>query len=209
MKQYILMADVVASGSKDAKSLMKDFKELVASANKTFAKAIISPLTITLGDEFQGVVRDLEAATKIILFLEEFLIQFNKDFKLRYVLNEGEIETGLNKSSAYEMLGKGLTDARQWLGKLKKTNNRFLISISRKPINEILTQSFILYQSIVSDWNKEKDYTLVTHFLKYRDYKIIAELLHKERSLIWKREKSLKMQDYYAVRTIIEAVGKL
>ncbi|MBY0482345.1 MAG: SatD family protein [Chitinophagaceae bacterium] len=209
MKQYILMADVIGSGSKDAKNLMKDFKKLVASANKTYAKAIISPLTITLGDEFQGVIRDLETATKIILFLEEFLIQSNKHFKLRYVLNQGEIGTGLNKSSAYEMLGKGLTDARQWLGELKVTKNRFLISINQKPINEILTQSFILYQSIVSEWNNEKDYTLVAHFLKYRDYKIIAVLLQKERSLIWKREKSLKMKDYYAVRTIIETVAKL
>ncbi len=52
----IFMGDVVNSSDYDGEVLSKGLKELVESTNKKFGKAILSPLTITLGDEFQGIL---------------------------------------------------------------------------------------------------------------------------------------------------------
>lgn len=209
MKHIILMADIIDSGSKDPVELMNDFKEIVHDTNNTFKKSIISPLTITLGDEFQGVIKNLETAVGIILFLEEEIIRKTSYFKLRYVLNQGQINTLINNSRAFEMLGRGLTDARENLLKLKENDYRFFISVDNPIMNEILNEAFIIFQSTVAAWKVEKDYELVSHFLKYKDYKKVAEVLHKNRSLIWKREKSLHLQSYYAIKKIIRSITKI
>ena len=38
--------------------LIEPFRNLIDSANTAFSNEIISPLTITLGDEFQGILID-------------------------------------------------------------------------------------------------------------------------------------------------------
>jgi hypothetical protein len=70
------MADIITS-SNNAKqaSLMKEFKQLVKKLNSTFSENVLSPLTITLGDEFQGVIKDISSAVTLIIFAEEQIIK--------------------------------------------------------------------------------------------------------------------------------------
>lgn len=203
------MADIVGSREHDSKELMNHFKTIVEESNETFQDFITSPLTITLGDEFQAVINSAEAAIQIILFFEESLIHKQLHFKLRYVINEGNIDTLINNTRAFEMLGEGLTEAREFLGKLKEGDSRFFVSLDNKKISTLLNESFVIYQSIVEEWKVEKDYEIVSSFLIHNDYKIIAEILNRNRSLIWKRERSLHMKSYYAAKKIIELIVKL
>jgi len=45
-------------------------------------------------------------------------------------------------------------------------------------------------------------------FLQQKDYKQVAEELNKDRSLMWKREKSLKLDQYFATKEIIKYIGE-
>lgn len=208
MKQYILMADVVASGAKNQKQLMKDFKKLIGKINESYQDYILSPLTITLGDEFQCVLKDLDASINIIIHLEEAIIHEKINFQLRYILNQGNIETPINKTIAYEMLGQGLTDARQKLTDVKQNKQRFLISIENKFQQEILTDAFIIAENIIDKWDLEKDYEVVSNFIKLKDYKLVAEAVNKTRSQLWKREKTLNIESYNSVKNIIQLITK-
>src|SRR5262245_51459767 len=107
----ILMADIVKSSRQEARTLMKEFKSIVAETNKRYHKGILSPLTITLGDEFQGVVKGLAAALEIIMDLEYQTLTTKQAFRFRYVVLEGEIQTPINHQTAHGMLGPGLTEA--------------------------------------------------------------------------------------------------
>lgn len=71
MKQFILMADIISSRNYPSKNLINDFKSIVQSTNNKYKEQMISPLTITLGDEFQGVINDLKSSISIILYMEE------------------------------------------------------------------------------------------------------------------------------------------
>lgn len=204
MKHIVLMADIVGSREHHSKELMSHFKTLVEETNGTFKDDISSPLTITLGDEFQAVVKSAAVATQIILFFEESLIHKQLNFKLRYVINEGNIDTMINTARAYEMLGEGLTEARELLGKLKEGDSRFFVSLADKNVSTILNESFTIYQSIIEEWKVEKDYEIVSSFLTFKDYKKISAILKRNRSLIWKRERSLHLKSYYAIKKIIE-----
>ncbi|MBP4138447.1 SatD family protein [Flavobacterium geliluteum] len=206
MKQFILMADVISSGKKDQNQLMIAFKELVHEINQLYKNDILSPLTITLGDEFQGILKDLATSVKIILSLEENIIHKKLNFQLRYILHQGEIETPINTDIAYEMLGSGLTDARAKLNNLKSDKSKFGVSIENTLQNDILNNAFLIFESITQKWDLESDYDLVSNFITLDDYKIVAEKLDKTRSQIWKRKKTLNIESYNATKKIIQLI---
>lgn len=203
------MADIVSSGSLDSTSAMVSFKKLVQTTNKQYKAELLSPLTITLGDEFQGIVCDLSAALSVMISLEEELISLNPGFRLRYSLNYGEIGTPINPKIAHEMLGEGLTTARKNLNALKNTKSRFFISLVNKKKTQIFENAFTIYQQIVDRWNPLNDYEIAAGLIENQDYKIVAKKLGRNRSLIWKREKNLDMISYFAIRNLITQTAKL
>lgn len=203
MRYPIIMADVVESRKANQTLLIKDFKNIVQFMNKKWNTSILSPLTITLGDEFQGVLKDMNSCYKMVFDIEEFIIENSMGLKLRYVLNYGSIETPINKNMAYEMLGQGLTDSREQLNKLKSKPQRFLVfSNKNEKKTNILNELFFLYGSYVDSW-KLKEYQMVSEFLINKDYKVVADNLGLNRSSSWRRFKSLQIEEYNITKNLI------
>jgi hypothetical protein len=202
MNYPILMADIVDSGIKQPNLLIKEFKDSVSMLNNKYMLQILSPLTITLGDEFQGVFDKLDTAVKVIFDMEELIIKNNYDYKLRYVLNYGIIQTPINSNIAYEMLGEGLTVARSILNEKKKDNTRFTFNYNKNKNQDIINDAFSIYQSFIDDW-KSKDITAVSEFLKYDNYRIVSEIINTDPSSAWRRKKSLKINEYNGIKKII------
>jgi hypothetical protein len=197
---FILMADIIKSRLYPAETTALGFAEIVQAINEKFEETIYSPLTITLGDEFQGVANSAKSGIEIIIALEEMMIKKGSQFKLRYVFLKGIIETPINKKIAYGMLGKGLSDAREILTLQKKTTKRFYIK-DVGPDN-LLNKLLILFQSIIDDWSI-KDYKLIYELLLNDDYKTVAKKMGKTASLIWKRKKSLKIVEYQTIKSLL------
>jgi len=209
MKDYIIiMADIIDSRKNDQKELMNQFKKVTKEVNYDQKKVLLSPMTITLGDEFQGIVDSVESAVNLIFFIEEKIIHDHAGFKLRYVIFEGAIDTPINKVTAHEMLGDGLTKARETLEETKNSNCRYHFSLKNKKKSDALVDSMYIYQSILDDWKVSKDYHLITTFIKHRDYKKVADELGKTRSQIWKREKSLKIEAYFSCKSVINYIAE-
>lgn len=204
------MADVISSHKKDAAQLLDQFKLTVKAINNQFADTIISPLTITLGDEFQGISTSVSSGVLLILAMEEFILANAFDFKLRYILAQGQIETPINTKNAHEMMGEGLTHARKQLNNLKNKEARFLLTSSTADhiMLTTLNDSFKLYQHFIDSW-KVKDYPLVHQFLMNEDYKKIASQLNLNKSTTWRRKKSLLIDEYRTSKNIILNLCKL
>ncbi len=204
MKTYpILMADMMNSRKRNSNQLISEFKHLIAAINKKWKKQILSPLTITLGDEFQGLIDTPENAIKIIFDLEEEIIKNTYDIKLRYVLNEGEIETAINNKIAYGMLGKGLTEARAKLHRLKNTKHRFQFSMNGATLKQdIINDLFIIYENYVDNW-KHIEYHIVKEFIMNKSYQEVAEVLDINVSSAWRRLKSLNIEEYFISKNSI------
>jgi len=207
MEEYrshlILMADMIDSRNQDQGIAMEYFNSIIKFVNSKHYEGILSPLTITLGDEFQGIVRNIKSAIDILFEIEESLIHSGAKFKLRYVLVEGKIDTPINREIAYGMMGDGLTTAREQLAKLKHGKSRFNFFLKRIYKSKVIYEAFFIYQSFIDSWDIEKDYPLVSEFLLVKDYKIVAKELDKTRSQIWKREKNLKIDEYFSVKLVI------
>ncbi|MDT0607544.1 SatD family protein [Croceitalea rosinachiae] len=199
----IIMADIISSRQINKKDdFMRQFKELTHLVNDEFKNQILSPLTITLGDEFQGIVKGPKSLFELLFFLEESIIANQYPFKLRYSLVYGEIDTKINEEIAYEMYGPGLTMAREALKTLKETGDNYFIHLnSTKDVQ--LSLCMKLYQSIKSDW-KNSDYKIISAFLENDDYKNLKKMgLYKTRSGPWKKRKTLRIEEYNIIKNII------
>lgn len=203
MNSVVLMADVVNSHNYEGKGLMNKFQELVKFVNTIFSESILSPLTITLGDEFQGVVNTISSATTMVYAMEEWIVENQWDFKLRYAIVEGEIDTEINRESAHEMLGEGLTNARKKLGEMKKETGRFYVSFKDESLTSNVSKTFKLAQHFIDGW-QPKDRATVSGFLSGLDYKELAKKLGKDDSSVWRRRKSLAIEEYQTCKALTE-----
>lgn len=206
MDRIILMADIVRSSGQGGKALMADFKKIVNAVNAQNNRAILSPLTITLGDEFQGVVKSARSGLQIILDIESQLIKLKSPFRLRYVLLEGDIQTSLNKKVAYEMLGAGLTSAREQLVTIKTSRTRFLVSLKNQQLTDTLNLLFVIFQGISDKWTRAQR-KVVSVLLEVDDYRQAAERLKKDPTVIWRRKRSLMIEEFNSVRKLILKVA--
>ena len=200
----ILMADVINSGGRNPALLMTQLKDVVTTINKEKGANLISPLTITLGDEFQGLSNSMENGINTIFDIEEKIVHKQYNLKLRYVLYFGQIETEINNKIAYEMLGEGLTNARKELNSLKNKEVRFKIRLTKNELNTetYLNKAFTVYQHFVESW-KEKDLKIVKEFLLHEDYKTVAKNVNIDPSNAWRRKKSLNIHEYNHIKNII------
>jgi hypothetical protein len=205
---YIIMADIISSRDiKKEEDFMGQFKALTNLANQAFKEKIVSPLTITLGDEFQGIVDSAPTLFELVFFLEEQSIEAGYSFQLRYSMVYGAIETEINPKIAYEMYGPGLTKAREALKRIKETKENYYVALNG-PNDTQLHLCMKLYESIKSEW-KTAEYTIIAAFLKHNDYKDLKKMgLYKTRSGAWKKGKSLRIEEYNTVKELIFLILK-
>lgn len=202
MEHFILMSDVKFLGKTSKETVAKDLKNVTTVINKLHKKNLITPLNMVMFDEFQGITNNLQGSLELIFDIEECLIEHNFDFKLKHVLYHDTIETLQSKHLAYERLGFGLIDARERLKLIKKTESRFLIVTDNEKQSLNLNNLFYIYEDYVDSW-KRTDFQYVRAFLNNQNYKEVSNLFNMNISSGWRREKSLKMKQYYTIKEMI------
>jgi hypothetical protein len=125
------MGDIVGSRAFDNGSAMAEaFAAAVESANTTFADKIRSPLTITLGDEFQGLAAGYAAAFEIGNWLRlALLIQ---QIPCRMALGFAALVTPVNPTRAWGMNGLGFAEVRTALNR-KSTLTAYQLLVPPMP----------------------------------------------------------------------------
>ena len=202
MEHFILMSVVRNLGSSSHESIQKDLRNVIGVINKIHKKHFITSLDMVVANEFQGITNSLQGTLEMIFDIEECIIENNLDFKLKHVLYHDTLESVQSKHTAYERLGFGLIDARQRLDLIKKTDCRFLIATSDEKKSLYLNNLFMIYEDYLDSW-KKGDFEYVKAFLNNMSYKEVASLFNINVSSGWRREKSLKMKQYYTVKEMI------
>ncbi|WP_018126631.1 SatD family protein [Balneola vulgaris] len=198
----ILMGDVVSSATYDAQSLSKQLKALVHAVNEDHSADIQSPFTITLGDEFQGVTQSLEATIAILFSFEEECLRQELPFKLHYAFHIGKIDTPINPDIAYEMMGEGLTTTREILTNKKRNRLRFEFLLQDKQQTLQLNRLFEVLDALILNW-KQEDFPLILDMIENENNAEVGELHNKNRDQIWKRRKTLMINEYNQLKAFI------
>lgn len=205
MNHYILMAEIRDPKQAANADYQKDLKNVAGIINRIHKKDLITPLDMVVPGEFQGITNNLEGSLNMIFDIEECLIENSLDFKLKHVLYHDTLETVQSKHLAYERLGFGLIDARNRLSQIKKTDSRFLVVTSNEKQSLDLNNLFFIYEDYVDSW-KKSDHELVSAFMNNKDYKEVAEQFGLNISSGWRRERSLRIRQYFTVKEMILGV---
>lgn len=202
IKHWIIMADMIDSAHQTG-NVVKELNHITDLINDKFKSEILSPLTITLGDEFQGIAKGLNQSMKILFEIEELIIKHSYNFKLRYVLHYGLIESPINRENAHKMYGEGLTRSREVISSKKKTKERFQVLIDNSNLETILNNQLFVIQALIDNW-KNKDFKFVIKFLETGDYRSLMEIKgYSNRSGAWKKVKSLDLESYIRLKDSI------
>lgn len=199
---FIVMGDVVKSRTYNGEDLIRHFRDIVNSCNQELSDCILSPYTITLGDEFQGVAKSLHCSVQSVFYLEEATLREQLPFRLRYVIHFGEIVTEINPAIAYEMVGPGLTRARELLAAKRRGRPRFLVDRPDQYLATQLNRLFGVIASLTQEWDIE-DSRLIYDMLASDDNNAIANKYGKDRSQIYKRRRTLHISAYKALKAVI------
>ncbi len=168
MKRIAIIGDIVESRKvKNRAVLQKDLQKIFRQINKS-SKTLVSPYTITLGDEFQALYNSANEIFRDILKVIGNLYPV----KIKFSIGIGEITTSINKQQAIGMDGPAFHNARAGLNELKKLHYYFNI----KSVDEIrlIRNSLFLVSHLMGNW-KASRYEITNLYLDGYNVKKIAK----------------------------------
>lgn len=203
----ISMGDLVHStGHAHPEKRHRLFNRAVAEANERFADSIASPLTITLGDEFQGFGTSLRQGFSLNHFVRMSLLK--EGVSIRMVLGVGAIDTAVNPENAWNTMGEGLSKAREKLN-AKMSLNCYRFSIPNEgQLERLLDSVGVSLTRVESDWTgTQMDYVARKLSQPDRSTSLIADDLGISKNSMYKVLRAANW-DFYdrQLTTIIEVL---
>jgi hypothetical protein len=154
----VVMGDIVDSEkASSSRTLSRKFNSAITIANSKFEDSLASPLTITLGDEFQGLSRSATRGFEIITNLRFELLR--KKVSCRFVLGIVDLKTEVNSDKAWNMMGAGFAQARKRLNE-KSDPNAYRFSIDNgstekeSPTQRLLNAVGISLTMVEGQWTE-------------------------------------------------------
>lgn len=128
------MGDLVQSErSPSVEHLHERFNAAVDHHNLLCKDCLASPLTITLGDEFQGLALSLQSALQIAQALRFQLLA--DGIECRFAIGLVEPRTPVNPDRAWNMMGPGLARTRTKLNE-KRAPSLYRFAVTDDPVLE-------------------------------------------------------------------------
>lgn len=167
----VIIGDVSGSKQLSGRSRYRTqlfMKSAIVQINEQFPEDIEAPFTITKGDEFQGLLTNLEAAFRVVLALEKLTFPV----KLRFGIGVGNIFK-MGGRLPIEMDGPAFHRANNALNLAKKKKIDYCIK-STDEAQDILTNTvFQLMTAIKLRWN-ERHYRLFWNYKDLGTYREVA-----------------------------------
>ncbi|MFZ0452935.1 MAG: SatD family protein [Ignavibacteriaceae bacterium] len=151
MKKIVLIGDII--NSKNISQRAKIQSQLNSTFKKiNIDKLLLSPYTITLGDEFQAVYNKADSVFNHIWLISLAIYPL----KIRFSIGVGDITTKINRKQAIGMDGPAFYNARNGLNELKESGFIFMINSDELASKEIIKQSLFLISHLTSGWKKSR-----------------------------------------------------
>lgn len=176
-KALVLIADIEASrgieGS-EREEVQQSLREKLDELNEQTGTGLISPYTVTLGDEFQAV---FDKADHVFVDMFKIMAALHP-VTIRFSLGIGNITTPVNEEQAIGMDGPAFHKARDGIDILKESGFLFNIGVEGEDdlTLKIINGSLQLLSKQIRSWNKKR--IIILHMLKEGyDYKAVSNEL--------------------------------
>lgn len=152
MKAFVLIADIIKSREiVERNQFQLKLNSELQKINQNSEK-LLSPYTITLGDEFQAVY-DLESSLSLLKDIFIILLKVYP-LKIRISVGYADIVTEINKEKAIGMDGPAFYDARKGINILKDHDSSIIQFYGELKERELINSSLKLSMSFMANWKR-------------------------------------------------------
>ena len=175
MSTYIVViGDIIES--KDLKPALRkqtqnQLEEVFNQLNRQ-SKQLLSPYTITLGDEFQAVYR---SADQLFHDIWAFTAQIHP-VRVRVAISVGDITTEINREQSLGMDGPAFHAARDQIDKMKADDILLSLTTEAKSFDRLVNSSFQILAGNLQTWNKNRFTILKKRYENIEVKKIARDL---------------------------------
>jgi hypothetical protein len=170
MNLVCLIGDIVQSReSVERNQLQARLQATLSAVNRQRRKSLMSPCTITLGDEFQAVYREAGFVFNDCWAVLESL----HPVKARFSVGIGSLSTPVNPERAIGMDGPAFHAARAGLTELKRTDSLFRITDSTGAVPPWINLALDLISHLSRSWKKSRLF-IFQRLLQEQEAKAIA-----------------------------------
>ncbi len=199
VNHLVLVGDLVASRRIARRSAVQEkLRVCLNQLNAKKKEGLVSPYTITLGDEFQAVFsapdRIFQDALTILLALYPVAVRFSCAI--------GEISTVINTKQAIGMDGPAFHDARATIDRLKKTDSLFAIAGPGGAGLTLINHSLALVSHSIRKWPRSRLEILHRLSENHSVEQIARDLRVTEQA-------AYKSIEAGAIRTIVPVFGEI
>ncbi len=168
----VITADINRSRDiKDREALQERMQKAIALINEQFTEQILVPFTITLGDEWQGLLKSLAKSYEIVATFRDAL----EGVSVSYGIGEGAIATPLLARTS-EMDGEAFHKSREALDTAKQNHHEVVFATRDERTDLLLNATCSLLETIRANWT-ERQREKIMAYKKYGTETKVAEVL--------------------------------
>ncbi|MDZ7756796.1 SatD family protein [Rhodohalobacter sp.] len=184
MSTYIVViGDIVESKDlkpAQRKNTQNQLEDVFHQLNRQ-SRQLLSPYTITLGDEFQAVYR---SADQLFHDIWAFTAEIHP-VKVRVVISVGEITTEINREQSLGMDGPAFHAARDRIEEMKSNDTLLSLTTDDKSFDRLVNSSFRILGGNLRTWNKNR-FTILKKRYENIEVKKIARDLNLSEVAVYK-----------------------
>lgn len=209
-KYVAIIGDIVDSKKiKDRKVIQKRYKNVLSDINAKYNEVIASRFTITLGDEFQGLLRNRSNIMKIINEIEIAMVPT----ELRFGIGIGDISTDINFNNSSEIDGTAYHRARKMIREIESKRNQYTerhsnIMIcseeSNSEIDELLNSILSVCTALKSKWTERQKEIIYAYLSNEENQYKAAHILNIGQPSV---NKALNNAKFYSYKSAIDTVN--
>lgn len=182
IKHIVLIADMVRSREIDERSGLQAELEGLLGKLSLGNDSIVSPYTITIGDEFQAVFGSADN-----LFYDVFsILAALHPVQVRFSFGIDEITTRINNRQALGMDGEAFYNAREGMEKLKESGSLFGISGLTPPYPDLVNNMLLLVSGLIGEWRNNNRHFILSYLYENIKVSSMAERLGISEQAVYK-----------------------
>lgn len=210
-KYIAVIGDIKRSKqSSDRSEMQKQMKSVLTEINIQYSGDIASKFVITLGDEFQGLLKYGRHIMDILQTIELRMYPV----RIRFGIGIGEITTEINPEMALGADGPAYYNAREAISRVKEKEKKSKAALSDTIIllgedeqTEQLLNTLLSLLTVVKQGWTDRQLEVIKDYIEHRDNQIgIARRLGITQSSV---QKSLSNANFYSYKEAVDTLNTI
>lgn len=191
------------------RDVQSQLQKSLNTVNDQYKDELASKFMITLGDEFQGLLKTAAPALYIIDQIEREMYPV----KIRFGVGVGAIVTDINSNMPLGADGPAYYSARKMVDELRLSEKKRMEPIANVKIEiqnhdeaaDLMNTIFSLLTTLKETWTSRQT-EIISAYLKYKTQKDAAQFLNINQSNV---QKALSSANFYTCQKAMESVFKI